>query len=59
MLSLGVPVIPPEELGRIDVPTTLIWGRYDRANRLQISPTLPVQSKICIPTARSSVKARR
>jgi len=37
MLSVGVPVIPPEELGRIDVPTTLIWGRYDRANRLQIA----------------------
>jgi pimeloyl-ACP methyl ester carboxylesterase len=37
MLSLGVPVIPPEELGRIYVPTTLIWGRYDRANRLQIA----------------------
>lgn len=37
MLSVGVPVIPPEELGRIDVPTTLIWGRYDRANRLRIA----------------------
>jgi pimeloyl-ACP methyl ester carboxylesterase len=37
MLSLGVPVIPPEHLGRIDVPTTLIWGRYDRANRLRIA----------------------
>ena len=30
-------MIPPEELGCIDVPTTLIWGRYDRANRLQIA----------------------
>ena len=37
MLSVGVPVIPPEHLGRIDVPTTLIWGRYDRANRLRIA----------------------
>jgi pimeloyl-ACP methyl ester carboxylesterase len=37
MLSLGVPVIPPEHLGRIDVATTLIWGRYDRANRLRIA----------------------
>ena len=37
MLSIGVPMIAPEELGRIDVPTTLIWGRYDRANRLQIA----------------------
>jgi pimeloyl-ACP methyl ester carboxylesterase len=37
MLSVGVPVIPPEHLGRIDVATTLIWGRYDRANRLRIA----------------------
>jgi pimeloyl-ACP methyl ester carboxylesterase len=37
MLSVGVPVIEPEKLGRIDVPTTLIWGRYDRANRLRIA----------------------
>ena len=37
MLSIGVPMIAPEELGRIDVPTTLIWGRYDRANRFRIA----------------------
>jgi pimeloyl-ACP methyl ester carboxylesterase len=37
MLSVGVPVIAPEQLRRIDVPTTLIWGRYDRANRLRIA----------------------
>jgi pimeloyl-ACP methyl ester carboxylesterase len=37
MLSIGVPMIAPEELGRIDVPATLIWGRYDRANRLRIA----------------------
>lgn len=34
--SLGLPRIPPEALGRIDVPTALIWGRHDRANRLEV-----------------------
>ncbi|MFP5319409.1 MAG: alpha/beta fold hydrolase [Acidimicrobiia bacterium] len=33
----GLPRIRPVELDRIDVPTTLIWGRYDRANRLGIA----------------------
>jgi pimeloyl-ACP methyl ester carboxylesterase len=28
--ELGLPQIPPEELARIDVPTSLIWGRQDR-----------------------------
>jgi pimeloyl-ACP methyl ester carboxylesterase len=28
--ELGLRQIPPEELARIDVPTTLIWGRQDR-----------------------------
>jgi pimeloyl-ACP methyl ester carboxylesterase len=28
--ELGLRQIPPEELARIDVPTTLIWGREDR-----------------------------
>jgi pimeloyl-ACP methyl ester carboxylesterase len=27
--ELGFPAIPPEELERIQVPTTLIWGRHD------------------------------
>ena len=29
MEQFGMPAIPPEQLGRIDVPTTLIWGRQD------------------------------
>lgn len=29
--------IPPDELARIDVPTTLIWGRQDLATPLQIA----------------------
>jgi pimeloyl-ACP methyl ester carboxylesterase len=35
--ELGMPRIPPAELARIAVPTTLIWGRQDRANRLRIA----------------------
>lgn len=35
--QLGVPRIPTHELARIDVPTTLIWGRHDRALRLGIA----------------------
>lgn len=37
MRQVGLPTIPPEELGGITVPTTLIWGRHDRANRLRIA----------------------
>jgi len=32
MRQVGVPRIPPAELARIAVPTTLIWGRHDLAN---------------------------
>lgn len=38
--SLGpklVAAIPPEDLGRIAVPTTLIWGRYDVGVRLEVA----------------------
>lgn len=35
--DFGVPRIPPDELARIAVPTTLIWGRHDRANALRIA----------------------
>jgi pimeloyl-ACP methyl ester carboxylesterase len=37
--KVGLPRIPPEDLARITVPTTLIWGRHDRANRLRIAET--------------------
>jgi pimeloyl-ACP methyl ester carboxylesterase len=33
--TFGLTRIPPEDLARIPVPTTLIWGRYDRATRLR------------------------
>jgi len=35
--AVGVPRIPQEDLARITVPTTLIWGRHDRALRLRIA----------------------
>jgi pimeloyl-ACP methyl ester carboxylesterase len=34
MEQFGLPAIPPEALARISVPTTLIWGRHDRATPL-------------------------
>lgn len=37
MKQLGVPKISSENLARIDVPMALIWGRHDRANKLQIA----------------------
>jgi pimeloyl-ACP methyl ester carboxylesterase len=35
MPQFGVSAIPSEELARIAIPTTLIWGRQDRQVRLQ------------------------
>jgi pimeloyl-ACP methyl ester carboxylesterase len=35
--ELGLPRIPAEVLEKISVPTTLIWGREDRANRLGVA----------------------
>lgn len=35
--EVGMPRIPPEELARIGIPTILIWGRHDRANRLKVA----------------------
>jgi pimeloyl-ACP methyl ester carboxylesterase len=37
MGRLGVPAIPRDLLARITVPTTLIWGRQDRATPLSIA----------------------
>ena len=37
MKEFGLPRIPASELARIVVPTTLIWGRHDRANRLRVA----------------------
>ena len=37
MRRFGVPRIPADDLARISVPTGLIWGREDRANRLRVA----------------------
>lgn len=37
MLRVGIPRIPSEDLARIAVPTTLIWGRHDRAIKLEVA----------------------
>ena len=37
MSDFGVPRIPASDLARIKAPTSLIWGRQDRANRLRIA----------------------
>ncbi len=37
MGEFGVAAIPPAELARIGVPTSLIWGRHDLATRLEVA----------------------
>ena len=37
MEQFGAPAIAPDILRRIAVPTTLIWGRHDRATPLSIA----------------------
>lgn len=37
MKAFGVSAIPDSELARIDVPTTLIWGRHDQLARLAVA----------------------
>jgi pimeloyl-ACP methyl ester carboxylesterase len=37
MKQFGIPAIPPPMLARITVPTTLIWGREDRATPLRVA----------------------
>ena len=37
MERFGLPAIPDGELARISVPTTLIWGRHDRATPLAVA----------------------
>jgi pimeloyl-ACP methyl ester carboxylesterase len=35
--KLGIPKISSDDLARMNVPTSLIWGRHDRANKLKIA----------------------
>ncbi len=37
MEQFGIPAIPPEDLSRIAVPTTLIWGRQGLATSLAVA----------------------
>jgi pimeloyl-ACP methyl ester carboxylesterase len=37
MARFGTPAIPAEVLASIAVPTTLIWGRHDRATPLSVA----------------------
>jgi pimeloyl-ACP methyl ester carboxylesterase len=37
MRDIGLPPISPDRLARIGVPTTLIWGRQDKANSVRIA----------------------
>jgi len=37
MREVALPVVPPADLERIAVPTTLIWGRHDPAMRLRVA----------------------
>jgi pimeloyl-ACP methyl ester carboxylesterase len=41
--ELGTKAIPPHELARIGVPTSLIWGRHDRVMRLRIAEAASVR----------------
>lgn len=37
MEAFGMPAIPAADLARIAVPTTLVWGRHDRATPLSVA----------------------
>lgn len=39
MSELGVPPIPPADLAAISTPTSLVWGRHDKANKLRVAET--------------------
>lgn len=43
MEQFGMPAIPPADLARIAVPTTLIWGRHDPATQLQVAEAASVR----------------
>jgi pimeloyl-ACP methyl ester carboxylesterase len=39
MLAFGVPAIPHDELSKIAIPTTLVWGRHDLATPVAVART--------------------
>ena len=45
MEQFGLAAIPLDELARIDVPTTLIWGRHDRATDLAVAEAVAARRR--------------
>ncbi len=45
MAQLGAPPIPPADLGRGVVPTSLIWGRHDLATPLAVAESTSVRCR--------------
>jgi pimeloyl-ACP methyl ester carboxylesterase len=43
MSEFGIPAISDDDLARIAVPTTLIWGRHDRATPLAVAEAASAQ----------------
>jgi pimeloyl-ACP methyl ester carboxylesterase len=43
MAHFGIPAIPPPVLARITTPTTLIWGREDRATPIRVAAEASVR----------------
>jgi pimeloyl-ACP methyl ester carboxylesterase len=43
MPNFALPAIPSEDLKRLKIPTTLIWGRHDRQVRLRIAEDASVR----------------
>jgi pimeloyl-ACP methyl ester carboxylesterase len=43
MREVGLPALPADRLGRIRVPTTLVWGRHDEANAVRVAETASVR----------------
>ena len=43
MNECGIPAIPNDDLARIAVSTTLIWGRHDRATPLSVAEAASVR----------------
>jgi pimeloyl-ACP methyl ester carboxylesterase len=47
LIKIGTKQIPDTELQRINIPTALLWGRYDRMTPLRLAET--ASSKLSLP----------
>jgi pimeloyl-ACP methyl ester carboxylesterase len=45
MRDVGLARIPADPLARLGVPTTLIWGRQDKANNVRIAQAASVRHR--------------